>query len=219
MKKILCLLALAFMMCESATAQICFEKTVINDTVSPLKGTYEFKFPFSVGKDGVIIDDVCPTCVCIKLDEPRKGQYKAKENGVIKGYVDLSGKSGELYQAIMVDTMLGGEYGFTKLKINLKIVEIVKISQTLLFWPINGEQKTENIFFDIDPKYVDCVESISCKDESFVVKYNKSKDRQNRYEVSVYPKSTKTTKHEILQFKVKTKKGSVDSFFAHLLIK
>ena len=221
------------MMCESAIAQICFEKTVINDAVSPLKSAYEFEFPFSVGKDGVIIDDVRPMCVCIKLDVPRKGQYKDKESGVIKGYVDLSGRSGELHQTIMVDTMLGGElhqtimvdtmlggeYGFAKLKINLKIVEVVKISQSLLFWTVNGEQKTENIFFDIDPKYVENVESISCKDESFVVKYNKSKNSSNRYEISVFPKSTKIAKHEILLFKVKTKYGSVNSFFAHLLIK
>lgn len=99
-----------------------FQTYEIKDEVSPLKNEYVFEFKFTnTGQGNVEISSINTSCFCIKTDTLKKRIYKEGETGIIRGVVDIAGKSGVERQKIMLETLNNNETTNISLYVQLKI--------------------------------------------------------------------------------------------------
>lgn len=135
---ILCAAAAGTLVCP---AQLVFEESLKELTVTPDTETASVEFPFTVGPKGAEIVNFDAPCTCLqaKISDNGKLVWKPGEKGVVKGLFSMGNLKGKTDKMIVL-RMKSPTAPLVKLTLRLDIPELLKIEPApTLFWNQGGK--------------------------------------------------------------------------------
>ncbi len=201
-----------------------FEKTAIEETVSPGTENVDFAFPFkNAGEQPVEITSVKTSCGCTtaKLD---KKVYLPGEEGEITGTFNLGSRQGFQKKTVTVHTSDLGQSEI-KLGIRVDIPQLLSLKPGLLLWRQGSEPEPKSIFVDTNETLGIQITSVESASEGFSVELVSDeagvldKTQKHTREILVSPKDTATPERALIKIAASDGNGFERTYFAHALVK
>ncbi|MDQ8196214.1 DUF1573 domain-containing protein [Coraliomargarita sp. SDUM461004] len=213
------LLVAALFGVNPAQAELKFERTVIEDTVSPDSKSYPFEFAFkNEGGSAVEISKIKTSCGCTtaKLD---KKVYAAGESGVIKGTFSVGDRKGLQQNSISVLTEDLGQ-PVIELGLSLAIPQMITMKPGLLLWRVGADTEAKTLSIIPNKELGVKILSIETDDSSFTIERSSS-SASGEYLASVMPKSLDSQGRSLIRVQVAQEDSpkKVSTFFAHAIVR
>lgn len=205
---------LCFIAGNALSAQLQFEKTVIEGEIPPNSGPFNFEFRFkNAGKNVIAATKLENSCACT-VSELEKNVFSPGESGVIKGTLDAGSRSGIQEKEIVLYTD-NPDQDRIRLLLRVKTTSPFEIKPRLLYWEKDGKAEAKSIVLTIlDPTW----EIYSVVSDRSKFRLEKIADR-GKCHVSVTPVSTKEIIRDAIKVNLKNTAGTLKEFTVHALVK
>lgn len=196
-------------------ANLIFEQTVINENL-PIKTTnFNFSFKFkNTGKTPITIMDIQTSCGCTVAKSDKK-TYLPNEKGEIKGVFSVGDRKGVQNKTIVLLTNNLGQSQI-QLDLNLKILQAIESSASILFWKIGKPFNEKEIEVTIVPQYK-FSRLIYDKNKFNIISNNDNES--NKIRLTVKPLDIKTAFRDTLKVVAETTNGSELIHSIYLVLK
>lgn len=202
----------------SAYANLSFEYTSLKENASPLESEFCFLFPFeNNSKIPVEIKKISPSCSCV-LYEMKKKIYLPGEKGILFGKMDISGKSGNLRQSVLIETN-SLKSPTIKLEINLCVPPIATIKPSLLFWSVGEAAAPKSALVVLNPDFANTISGIELDGDGISANIVQDSSDEFKFEISVAPQSTNKPLRRLVSFNASAPDGTLKKHFIHAIVK
>lgn len=212
------LLAVALFGVNSSRAELVFQETVIEDTISPDAKSYPFEFTFkNAGDSTVEISEIKTTCGCTtaKLE---KMSYAPGESGVVKGSFSVGSRQGMQEKKVRVLTKDLGQPEI-QLALKLGIPQLVTMKPGLLLWRVGSEPETKVLTISPNADLGAKILSVKCESPDFAVEGMPKAEGSKEYEVIVVPLKTDAGSRGLIKVTVAVADAKPKTIYAHALIR
>ena len=199
-------------------ADLSFEKTVIEDVISPDAKAYPFEFAFkNTGEAAVEISEVKTTCGCTtaKLD---KMLYQPGESGVITGSFSVGTRQGMQEKKVRVLTKDLAQPEI-QLALKLDIPQLVTMKPGLLLWRVGAEPDAKTLSIHPNSDLGARILSVECESADFAVEALPKIEGVNDFEVIVAPLKTEAASRGLIKIQVAVAGSEPKTIYAHALIR
>lgn len=203
---------------HTARAELEFEKTVIEDVVSPDAKTYPFEFAFkNTGAATVEISEIKTTCGCTtaKLD---KMIYEPGETGVITGSFSVGTRQGKQEKKVRVLTKDLAQPEI-QLALKLDIPQLVTMKPGLLLWRVGSEPDAKTLSIHPNATLGAKILSVECESSDFAVEALPQVEGGSDFEVIVAPLKTESASRGLIKIQVAVADAEPKTIYAHALIR
>lgn len=202
----------------SAYANLSFEYTSLKENASPLKSEFCFHFPFeNKSKAPIEIKKISTSCSCV-MYEMKKKVYLPGEKGILFGKMDISGKSGDLKQSVILETN-SKKSSAIKLEINLSIPSIANIKPSLLFWAMGETPVSKSAFVRLNPNFAKSISDLTVDGDGFGVSLIQDPNDKFKFKITAFPKTTNKPLRRFICFKAAASDGTLKKYFVHAIVK
>jgi hypothetical protein len=199
-------------------AELKFEQTVIEDTITPGDKSYPFEFPFTnTGDTAVEIREVKTTCGCTTA-QLEQMVYAPGESGVIKGSFSVGSRQGMQEKKVRVFTKDLAQPEI-QLALKLDIPQLVTMQPGLLLWRVGSEPETKTLTIRPNVGLGAKILSVECESPDFAVESLPQTDGSQDYEVVVAPLKTEASSRGLIKVTVAVADAEPKTIFAHALIR
>ena len=175
----------------SVSAQLVFEKTLVEMTVKPDEERVSVDFAFKVvGDKDVEIAEYDAPCSCLeaKISENGKLLWKPGESGTVKGVFSLGTFSGSIDKMIVL-RLKGETSPSVRLTLRLHIPELLQIRPAkTLFWEQGAKPEPQSFKITVDHEEAVKIVDVSGTNEQFGIELKTVREGWE-YELVVTPKT------------------------------
>lgn len=200
-------------------AELSFDAQKIKETVSPLTVFYDFEFRFTnAGTSPVKILELKKSCTCIAAPL-EKVYYLQSERGVIRGKLQIAGKSGRIAQRLEITTDETETPSYF-LEIELDIPPLASMQPKLLVWRKLEEPESKKLAVSLNKDYAVKLVSVKSDSDNIAAMVLPESDGDGgSYVVEVAPLSTELPGRFLVTAEILTTDGKVRRLFSHAIIK
>lgn len=203
MKAPLALIVLAFVS-TTALGQLAFQSETLEFTERAETESIRAVFPFrNDGDSPVTIAQVRTSCGCTTA-KLSKMTYEPGETGEIEVMFKFGIRTGQQRKQILVQ-YADAKFPDQKLTLKVYIKETVEIEPKLVYWRLGSEPVTRTMRVKIEPESGVRIAEIKSTSPAFAVSSKPEGD--NRYVISVTPRSTEKPQYSLITVEARSESG------------
>ena len=203
-----------------ASAQLVFEKSVLEVKAGPEEDEVRVEFPFVVKGDKTVeIAEYDAPCTCLEARISDNGRLKWEpgEKGAVQGIFKTGNFRGKLDKMIVL-RMVGEEEPSVKLTVRMELPTLLEIEPKTLFWNQGEKPKAQSFRLKVNHDEPIHIVGASGTNEQFPFELKTIKDGWE-YEIVVTPKNLDERGFGLLRIKTDSKFAKHKSYQAFMAIR